>query len=115
MDTQLVEEIELEIEQAQEIIALGQALRRLEKNADFLLLIKESYLRDESVRLVNIKAHPQMQTPDMQARVLRDIDGIGSLAQYFNKVLQQAEMATHGVEQAEAALAEMNEEEGNDQ
>ena len=51
-----VEEIELEINQAKEKVALKDSLEKLIKNRDFKKVITEGYFEQEAIRLVLLKA-----------------------------------------------------------
>lgn len=109
-----IAEIELNIKEAQEMVDLGKALERLMKNRDFTRVIKEGYLDHEAVRLVHMKADPQMQTPERQAAILRDIDGIGCLTGYFQKIRLFALQAANAIEAGEQAIEEIRAEEGGE-
>lgn len=80
------------LKDAQKLVDLGNSLERLRSNRDFRKLILEGYLEQEAVRLVHLKAEPAMQAPEQQASIVRDIDAIGALAQYFTTVGQLASM-----------------------
>jgi hypothetical protein len=84
-------------------IALGDALNRLKSNRDFNKLILTGFLEDEAVRLVHAKADPQLQTPEKQAAVIRDIDAIGTLKAYFKLVDHYAEIARKNLSQLDDA------------
>lgn len=76
-----------------ESIKLGDALVRLQQNKDFQLLIATGYLTTEAVRLVHAKADPALSSPELQAKVIRDIDAIGSLVSYLNLITINTETA----------------------
>ena len=107
MSSDLIEEIELNIREAQEVVELGEALNRLADNRDFKKVIKEAYFRDQAVQLVQAKASPSMQRPEVQAAINKAIDGIGELYQFFNKVTSQAEMARAAIVSSEEAIEEL--------
>ena len=107
MSNELVEEIELNIKDAKEYVALGHALDQLEKNKYFKTLIVEGYFKGEAIRLVDAKASPAMQKPEYQEAIIKSIDAIGGLSQYFGKVSHQAEMAKTAIDEGEEALFEM--------
>jgi hypothetical protein len=104
-----IEEIEIELDHAKKLAARGEAIDRLYKNSDFKALISEGYFRDEAVRLVQCKANPASvyQTAEAQARIIKDIDAIGSLAQYFYATQQQALMAREAITSSQETLAEL--------
>jgi len=114
MDTVTEQEIELSIEQAKAFIAVGEALARLENNPDFKLVIGDGYFKENAIRLVHLKCHPQMGTPEKQADIIRAIDGIGELNRYFDVINHQANLALQSIDDGNQALQEMHEEEAAD-
>ncbi len=105
--TDNVKEIELDIEDARQTIAFHDAYVRLTKNADFQLLIEKNYFIDEAARLVEFKANPAVQNDAAQAAIIKALDAIGGLQQYFNKLGFQADNAERALEEANEALAEI--------
>jgi len=112
MSSDLIEQIELNIEDGKKLVKQGDALRRLSKNADFVTIIREGYFKDESVRLVQAKASPSMATPEKQAALIKSIDAIGELFQYFHMTEVQAQMAREAITSDEETLEELSAEEG---
>ena len=106
-----VQEIEQSIQAERQHIELDKALERLESNRDFNTVITEGYLAKEAIRLVHLKADPQMQRPEKQVSIAAQIDAIGHLAQYFRTVGQLARMAVKSIETSEAVREEMLAEE----
>jgi hypothetical protein len=104
------EEIELNIQEAKKLADLGDALSRLTNNKDFITVIREGYFKDEPVRLVQAKASPAMASPEGQAVVIKSIDAIGELYQYFGKIEHQADLARMAITEGEEALSEMAEQ-----
>jgi hypothetical protein len=102
--SELVEEIQLNIDQARGVVALGESLDRLFQNPDFREVIVEGYFRDEAVRLVELKAAPQMAKPQYQEPILKAIDAIGALQQHFNKIRLMADQARQAIEDSEQEL-----------
>ena len=111
MSADQIKEITLSIEEAQDFVKRGEALERLHKNRDFRKIILEGLFKDEAVRLVNLKAAPQMQHEQHQANILREIDGIGSLRNYFRAIYQAADQAQSAIRDGEEALEELRNEE----
>ena len=105
------EEIEISIKQAKEVVDLRDALRRLHNNKDFKKVIKEGYFIDDASRLVLLKADPEMESPENQAIIERQIVAIGQLSQYFGKVEALGNMAERGIEDHATALEEIAAEE----
>jgi hypothetical protein len=108
--TSVVNEIEVTIEKARAVIERNNALDRLFDNPDFVDVIRNGYLHEEAVRLVHLKAAPQMQKPEHQTDVLRAIDSIGGLLGYFQKIGHASRMAEQAIEQGEQALQEIEDE-----
>lgn len=110
---QEIESLERDITQAKPIIEFGSALERLDRNKDFRAVIKEGYFKNEAIRLVHLKADPNMQTPEKQAAIIAQIDAIGTLAMYLNTSLYLADQARKSVNASEelrdAIIAEQSE------
>jgi hypothetical protein len=105
-----VEAIELHMGRAREFIKEAAALRRLRNHADFQTVVEKGYFEKNAVRLVGLKASPQMQTPEKQAGVVRAIDAIGELQQHFNAVFMMAAEAETAITESHEELAAMDEE-----
>lgn len=107
MDHTAVEEIELEIDAARETIEFGEAIDRLTNNADFEKVVLKGYFETEARNQVAAKAAPALQGDDQQAKILKAIDGIGALQQWFQYQLTQAAMAKAAMDDHRQELAEM--------
>lgn len=110
MINETVQAIEENIRQAKKIVDVGDSLERLRLNRDFKKVISEGYFSNEAVRLVHLKADPNMQSPDMQKAIISQMDAIGSLSQYFNAVMQQASIARKAIVSDEQTRDEILEE-----
>ena len=108
-----IEEIELNIEQAKTIVALGNAMERLSNNRDFKKVIVEGFFEKEAIRLVHLKSDFNMQNPEAQASIASQMDSIGNLAQYFNKVINQGMLAEKAIQSDEETRDELLAEELN--
>lgn len=102
-----IQEIELNIKQAQKIVELGNALERLRNNSDFKKVISEGYFEQEAVRLVHLKSDQNMQSPDSQKSIIAQIDAIGALNQYFQTVFHRASLAGKAIEADEETREEL--------
>lgn len=111
MNEHAIETVEITLEQAKKVVARGRALEKLTKNREFKALILEGYFESYASGLVLSKGMPNMQTPELQAEILKDIDGIGSFRAYLNSIRQQALMAEKEVAVHEQSLEEMRQEE----
>lgn len=102
---QSIEELEVNIAEAREAVKLADALERLHNNADFKTVITSGYFTEEATRLVSAKAAPNLQADEMQAAIVRAIDAIGGLQQYFNKLFAQGDMARNAIEASQEEIA----------
>lgn len=109
--TAAIHEIRLEMEEARGIVEDGEALTRLSKNPDFKRIVLEGFFKERAVQLVELKAAPAMSSPERQAQILKDLDSIGGLQQYFNSINAMAITAEMTIEAGRAELAD--EEGGN--
>jgi len=111
MSNDTVVALEREIQAAKQAIEVGQALDRLKNNRDFKLVITTGYFTEEAVRLVHLKAMPNMARPESQASIIQQIDAIGTFYGYLLKVEQQAQLAGAKVAADEDTLEELAAEE----
>ena len=109
--SQELKAIEISIETAKEGIAKSKALARLTKNKDFQAVIDTGYFRDEAARLVLMRGAPQMQSPEHQEGLMREIDSIAFLRQYFSTIYMQGEMLERSLTADERTRDELAEEE----
>lgn len=110
-EAQQIEEIELSIEEAKEHIELGRCLDRLQTNTDFTRLINEEYLKEEAIRVVHLRTDPQMQTPERQLALDKQMDAIGGLLNFFRAVQYRADQSIRAIEDSEEVLEELRLEE----
>lgn len=93
----VIEEIELNMKEAEKLIELGDMLVKLESNRAFKKVIMEGYLEKEAVRMTHLKAHPNMQSEEQRALLERGLDGIAQLVNYFNTVQYRAKLAADAI------------------
>ncbi len=98
MNKTQIQLLELNIQRAQEIVDMGNALERLENNRDFKKVIGEGYFNREAVRLVHLKGDSNMQSDEMNQSILKQMDGIGALNQYFRTLKHSASVAMRAIE-----------------
>lgn len=103
-----VEDIQIQIDDAREMVRGADALERLFENADFNLVVKQGYFQEEPARLVEMKATPAMSSEANQAAIIKQIDGIGALQQYFNARFLTGDMARDAIRDGEMAIDEMD-------
>ena len=100
-------QIELTIEQAKDAIDLQKAFNRLVSNSDFKKVIEERYFKSYAQELVFLKADPSMDTPEMQSKVIKDMDAIGALRMFFLSIQHEGRMAERAVAESEATREEI--------
>ena len=105
-----LEAVALQAKVAKEMIAVGEAYTKLSKNASFKLLIEKEYFQNEAARLVMAKSNGTL-TEAEQKSIDTMIIGVGALSNYFNLVVQRANMAQSDLE----ALAQSEEELANEE
>lgn len=86
-------QIEVTMEECKAQIAIGEALERMLQSPDFQLVIRTGYFRDEPARLALLMADPSCESPETQARIMRDLHATGSLHTYLNGLKHKASIA----------------------
>jgi hypothetical protein len=114
MSQEQIQAIEANIREAKKFVEQGEALERLRTNRDFKKVISEGYFEREAIRLVHLKADPNMQSPEMQKSIVAQMDAIGSLDQYFKAVFQQANMARKAISSGEEMIDELRDEDSEE-
>lgn len=112
-NTKAIQDIELNIKQAKELVDTGRALDRLRNNKDFIEVVKKGFFEQEAVRLVHLKSDPSMQSADSQLSINKQMDAIGALNQYFQVVYHRAELAEKAISADEEARDELLQEDMN--
>ena len=71
-------------------VALGQALQRLEKNEDFLAVIKDDYI----MRTLIVESQGMLdQSPPMRQEALEKIQSVNYFRQYLTTIMNNAQAA----------------------
>jgi hypothetical protein len=105
-----INSIERDVTNARVAKDLGDALERLKNNRDFRVVVATSYFKDEAVRLVHLKGDPNMQSADKQASIIKQMDAISSLNQFFLAIQMAAGMADKSIEEGQATLDDLRTE-----
>jgi hypothetical protein len=105
-----VEQLEISIEEAKSQIEDVRLLEQLYENGAFQKIVVDGFFKEEAIRLVHLRGDPNMQSPERQASILNDIDGIGVLKSYFSKVYQMGMLATTALDEDRISLDELREE-----
>ena len=109
-----VQQLEVSIEQAQEVIAQAKELDKLIKRREFKKLIDQNYFIDEASRLVHAKANPNLQDEYQQKMLDNQIAAIGYFRQYLSGIFQMANAAAQSIAADQETLDEIRQEELED-
>lgn len=107
MNTNLIQGIDQDIAGHRITVEHGAVLQRLQMSREFKQVVTDGYLNKEAVRLVRLKAHPSMQSPENQRVVTAQIDAIGCFYQYLSKIHEDAEQAKKSMDSAEQTREEI--------
>lgn len=102
-----LQQLEVNIKQAQKIVDLGDALERLRNNRDFKKVIGEGYFEQEAIRLVHLMSDANVQTPEMQQAIHKQMIAIGCFHEFLNTLAIRAGMARRAVEADENTRDEL--------
>lgn len=103
-----IQHVELSLEEAQKIIAFGEAIQRLESNQDFQKVIFDGYFTEEAKRLVFLSADDALN-PESQNAVWAGIRAIGELRSFLQNSKALGEFARKEVEDHKETLDELRE------
>lgn len=106
-----IQEVELSIEQAKQVIATGDKALKLADNKLFKELVLEGYLVDEAARLAYLSADLSL-TAEQRADVLVMIQAIGFFKAYMSMQVRKGDMARRELAQHEETLTELHAEGG---
>ena len=107
MTTDYIEQLEANIRESRKILKRGEALERLYSNRDFKEVILSGYMEKEAIRLVHLRSDPAMQSPMMQESIIKQIDSVANLGDYFRTVAHKAMVAEKGIASDEETREEI--------
>lgn len=110
MSQQEIQELELTIEAAREIVERGNMATRLADNPDFKKIIMEGFFRDEAARLVHLVSDPSLPEGD-RSHIQNAIQGIGYLKRYLSTMVQMGVNAEREINESRETLEEIRSEE----
>lgn len=102
-----IEEINISISEAKKKVALKNSLDRLTQDPNFERVILNGYFKEHAARLVMLRADPGMESAARQESLLRAIDAVGELQQYFRGVIQLGLMAEKSLQEDEQTRQEI--------
>lgn len=99
-----------EISNAKAGIALRDHFNKLRKNKSFKEVIEKAYFEEESQRLVIQKSAPGMASPEAQEQIVKDIDAIGGLYQFFSAIMAHGQTCENELASKEELMAKIDED-----
>ena len=107
MSTTELQQLESNIKLAQKIVDMGDALDRLRNNRDFKKVIGEGYFEQEAIRLVHLMSDSNMQSPETQQSIHKQMIAVGVFREFLETLNVRANMARRAVEADEATRDEI--------
>ena len=102
-----IAQLERNISQAKELADLGTSLERLRNNRDFKKVIGEGYFEQEAIRLVHLMSDSNMQSPEIQQSIHKQMIAVGMFREFLETLTTRANMARRAVEADEATRDEI--------
>lgn len=103
-----LQQVEMDIEDAKEMVELHACLKRLKDNPDFDKLISVNFLEKEAYRVVGAKADISVLMNEVTEKMMENIIiSIGGLRQYFLKVQMQGQQAAVDIAASQETHAEL--------
>lgn len=102
-----IQAIDAEIRESRAVVEVAESLDRLMLNRDFKTLIVKGFCEKEAIRLVQLRADPNMQTSEKQESIMKEIDAIAYLQSYFRTVQHKASLARGAIQAGEETREEM--------
>lgn len=102
-----IRRVESELEASVTAHLKMEALKRLEDNPDFALLIQEGYLTEHKDRNVALLGSGQF-TEDTRKEVIREIDAVSRLDYFFGKIVSDGHIAETNIEQCKEEISELH-------
>ena len=106
-----IEQVEITIEQAKEKVTQKSSLDKLLSNKDFIDIILVGYFKNEASAMALMLGNPATQTEVDQTRIIKNIEGIGRLNNYFSSIMQLGHIAEKTIKEHEELRSELLKEE----
>lgn len=113
MSSETINQLESAMTENKRHIELADKLERLERNPDFIEIVKQGYFEDAAVRLVAFKGSPQC-IGQVEIDTDKDITAIGKFRNYLSSIRRNAVMAQNTINDCMEAIKEI-EESGEEQ
>ena len=114
MDKSQIKQIKDEIKEKEELLAKGEeavmlseAIKRLEKNKDFQMVILDKFIEKECARQTRLAVDPDLEER-LRPLVISGSQAAGHLMIFMKHMHKFAEMARYNVEPLEKDIEELN-------
>lgn len=104
-----VEQVELALADAKEMIERKRMVLSLEGNRAFKKIILEGYFEKEAARLALLSSDPMLNN-DQRGSVFQDLAGLGALQRYLRTIIMMGTMAEQSVEEYQDTLDDLRAE-----
>lgn len=111
MSNSEIEHLEVEIDQAKDMISLNDDLVQLQEDPRFIRVITKGFFEQEAIRLVMLQSDPEMQKPERKEALVAAMNAVSGLNQYFVRVNRVGEMAKEALDDMHVTHAELLNEE----
>jgi len=102
-----MEMLEISLNTAKDRVAKMESLNNLVKNEDFINIIDTGYFKEEASNVVLLLATPGHADEASQKRIMKNIDSIGFLRQYFSGIIQLGMQAHKAIKDHEEMKDEL--------
>jgi hypothetical protein len=99
-------EVELEMVETQQWVSRYEALQRLEKNADFINVISEGYIRDRALNGVSMLANEGVKRQGQRGDIMEMLVAVSALQDYFGMLKNLGAIAKDDMDEETGPLAE---------
>jgi len=103
-----IEQIELSLSDAKEMVARRDSVLKLKSNREFRKIILDGYFKEEAIRLTALTASPEMEK--YRAEIFMSIQAISVLQGFFQTTLQLGDVAAANIAEYEGELEVLREE-----
>lgn len=94
-------EVELEMVEIQGWVSKYEALKRLEKNADFIMVISDGYIKEKALDSVSMLAEEGVKRQGQRGDVMEDLVAISNLQYYFRMLKNLGAIAADRMDELE--------------
>lgn len=106
-EEQEIQALEMSIKEAEGLVEMADAVKRLEANPDFLKVIGEQFLRVEAIRMLDMSNDPRMPA-DNRKCLERDIHAPAALKRFLEATIRAGMAARSAIEEAQENLDELH-------